>query len=370
MAAIISDLVSQWALSMGLLSLLRGSIVVALAVVAAPSGAATFADLYTVKIAPDPAATDREKTATQAAMARLLIRVTGSRNAPLEPALQPLIAAPEDFLTTRGSDREGRSIVGFRRGQVERVLTERGMRVWGPERPLTLLWIAVDDGAGGRALLGANEAAQFGEPATPQMTQLLATIREEVVAAADERGLPIAWPLLDLQDLNAVTFIDVSGRFDDRIVAASARYRADAVLIGNVRPGILGNEVDWLFVNGTERQALPVTAVRDGLDAAADRYAAELSTVGGASVAQLTVRDVRTPADYGRVMSYLERQSVLESVDVESYGDGTLSLRVAARGDARVLERVLALGGVLRPAGGGGAPGSLTFDVVGAGSAP
>jgi hypothetical protein len=349
-------------------ALLRSAIVVGLALAAAPGGAATFADLYTVQVTPDPAAADQQKAATQAAMARLLIRVTGNRNAPLEPALQPLITAPEEFLTSRGSDREGRSIVGFRRSQVERALTERGMPVWGPERPLTLLWIAVDDGAGGRALLGANEPAQFGAPPTPEMTELLASVREEVVAAADERGLPIAWPLLDLEDLNAVSFIDVSGRFDDRIVAASARYRADAVLIGNVRPGLLGTEVDWLFVRGVDRQALPVTAVRDGLDAAADRYAAELSTVGGASVAQLTVLDVQTAADYGRVMSYLERQSALETVDVESYGDGTLNLRVAARGDARVLERLLSLGGVLRPAGGVGAPGSLTFEVVGDGA--
>jgi hypothetical protein len=69
-------------------------------------------------------------------------------------------------------------------------------------------------------------------------------------------------------------------------------------------------------------------------------------------------------------MSYLERQSVLETVDVESYGDGTLRLRVAARGDARVLERVLALGGVLRPAGGVGSVGSLTFEVMGRGASP
>jgi hypothetical protein len=87
-------------------------------------------------------------------------------------------------------------------------------------------------------------------------------------------------------------------------------------------------------------------------------------------VALLTVLDVLTAADYGRVMSYLERQSVLESVDVESYGDGTLRLRVAARGDARLLERVLALGGVLRPAVAVGSLGSLTFEVVGDGASP
>ena len=82
------------------------------------------------------------------------------------------------------------------------------------------------------------------------------------------------------------------------------------------------------------------------------------------------MRDVLTPADYGRVMSYLERQSALERVDVEAYGNGTLSLRVAARGDARVLERQLALGGVLRPAAGVGALGSLTFEMVGGGAPP
>jgi hypothetical protein len=69
-------------------------------------------------------------------------------------------------------------------------------------------------------------------------------------------------------------------------------------------------------------------------------------------------------------MSYLERQSVLERVDVESFGDGTLNLRVAARGDAQVLERVLALGNVLRPAIVAGSGGSLTFEVVRNASSP
>ena len=77
-----------------------------------------------------------------------------------------------------------------------------------------------------------------------------------------------------------------------------------------------------------------------------------------------------TPADYGRVVSYLERQSVLESVDVESLDKGTLRLRVAARGDARVLERVLALGGVLRPASASTSFGGLSFEVAPASTSP
>jgi hypothetical protein len=335
---------------------------------AAPSGAATLTELYTVTVAPDPAASDQREAATQAAMARLLIRVTGSRSAPMDPALQRLISDPDTYLSSYGDDRQGRALVGFSRPQVERVLTELGKPVWGPERPLTLLWVAVDDGAGGRALLGAGEAAACDTPTTPRMTELTEAVRDEIVAAADERGLPIAWPLLDLQDMSAVTCTDVWGGFDDEIVAASARYRADAVLIGRVRPATFGNEVEWLFVHGVDRQSVPLAGVRDGVDAAADRYAADLATVGGASLTLLTVNNVLTPADYGRVLSYLERQSVFESVDVESLDNGTLRLRVAARGDARVLERVLSLGGVLRP--GAAAGSALVFEVAPSSVAP
>jgi hypothetical protein len=330
--------------------------------------AARFENLYTVTVSQDPAVPNAADVAMRSALARVLVRVTGSRGAPLEPALTPLLAAAGDYRSSSGWLRPGEFQVGFLGSRIEQTLRQLGMPVWGPERPLTLLWVAVDDGAGGRALLGAGGVADFGTPPAQSTVQLIEAVRAELAAVADERGLPIAWPLLDLEDLSAVSATDVWGGFEDRIVTASARYRADAVLIGRVRPGLFGNEVDWVFVYGTERRGLPLAGVRDGLDIAADRYAADLSTIGGASVTSLTIRDVLTPEDYGRVVSYLERQSVLENVDVEAYEHGTLRMRVAARGDARVLERVLALGGTLRPASAPGSSGSLEFEIVGDGA--
>ena len=337
--------------------------------VSSVASAATVQGLYSVTVPLDPSAREPAAAAQQAAMAVLLVRITGNRGAALDPAAQPLLAAPREYVNSSGELPGGLYRVEFRRGPVESALMSLGMRVWGPERPLTLLWVGVDDGVGGRALLGANETTELGGGVTPAARAMLKTVRDEISLAAEERGLPIALPLLDLEDLSAVTFPDIAGGFDDRILAASARYRADAVLIGVVRPGVFGNEVDWLFVNGFERARLPPGAVRGGLDAAADRFAADLATLGGASLTSLTVHDVQSSADYARVMSYLERQSVLERIDVESFGNGTLTLRVAARGDAAVLGRVLALGGVLRPATFGG-QGPLAFEVVRNGSAP
>lgn len=355
---------------------LRGSLVAVVFGIllgASAASAATFPNLYRVTVTPDPAAADQRGAAIEAAMTRLLIRVTGNRNAALDPDLAPLVTSGARFLESYGLDRQGRPQVGFLRGQVEQALTSLGKPVWGPERPLTLLWIAVDDGLGGRAMLGADESGETGfEPGiapSPEMLELLKTLRTEFAAVADERGLPIVLPLLDIEDMTAVTFADVWGGFDDQIALASQRYRADAVLIGRVRPGLFGPEVQWLFLRGVDRQVLVGAAIRDGLDAAADIYATELSTIGGATTTLIRVLDVATSSDYGRVMSYLERQSALQAVDVDSYENGVLNLRVAARGDARVLERLFALGGVLRPAATLGS-GALAFEIVRNGPTP
>ena len=354
-------------------ALLRRVTVVAVlagALFARESIAVTVPNLYRVSVVPDASAPDQRGAAIKAAMARLLIRVTGDRNAPFDPALQSMLSDAGRYLTSYGLDRQGQAQVGFIATQVDQALAALQKPVWGPERPLTLIWIAVDDGAGGRALLGANDTPQLGlEPTPPGMTERLAALRKELLAVADERGLPVTLPLLDLQDLNTVTFADVWGGFEDRVAAASARYRADAMLIGRVRPGVAGNEIEWLLVSGAERRALEGLGLRDGLDAAGDRFAAQFATLGGGGAAAITVLNVQTSADYGRVVSYLEQQSALQSVDVDSFDNGVLNLRVTARGDAGVLGRILALGGVLRPAAGERAAGALVFEIARNGAA-
>ena len=331
--------------------------------------AATVANLYGASVTADTTAGDQRGAAIKTAMARVLVKVTGDRNAPFDPALQSVLSDAAKYLNSYGSDRQGQPQVGFIATQLDQVLAALQKPVWGPERPLTLVWIAVDDGNGGRALLGANDTAALGlDPNPPGMTERLAALRKELQSVADERGLPITLPLLDLQDLGAVTFADVWGGFEDRVAGASTRYRADAILIGRVRPGVVGNDVDWLLVTGGERQALQGLGLRDGLDATADRFAAQFATLGGGGTAAITVLNVRSTADYGRVVSYLEQHSALQSVDVDSFDNGVLNLRVTARGDARVIERIISLGGVLKPAAGDRPGSALVFEIARSGA--
>ncbi len=230
---------------------------------------------------------------------------------------------------------------------------------------MTLVWLAVDRGNGERGLLSATGGD---DGYSPGMNELLRGLEEELFATADARGLPITLPLWDLVDISAISFAELWGGFDMQIAQASQRYGADAVLVGRVQLTQFGTRVQWTLVRDRERHVFVGNDVASGIHWLADQFASQYATVGGARGTRITVSNVGSLDDYGRVMRFLGSVSVLESVDVETFEDRMLTLRVAARGDASVLERTLSLGEVIAPVrrSFGDAPGNgtLAFEVV------
>src|SRR5690606_10007099 len=99
---------------------------------------------------------------------------------------------------------------------INALLRSHHLPVWGSIRPATLLWLAVEE-HGRRRLVSANDTE---------------TVAATVVAVAERRGLPVHFPLLDLQDLRRIQPSDVWGDFRDVIESASARYNAQVILSG------------------------------------------------------------------------------------------------------------------------------------------
>ena len=318
---------------------------------------AIFENLYTITVPLNPRDTTRQALRTDAdfdrfAMGELLIRLTGQLDAPTHPALLDLVRDAGRYVVQRGNpDRENLLIV-FDSPGLQQALTARNQPVWGEERPLTLLWVAIDGGPGERGILAASASPVSGGDAVEAAA---AELREELLGVANQRGLPVSLPLMDVQDLDAVNFIDVWGLFSDRLGQASARYAPDAVLSGRIRLGEEGIEAArWSLLRSGELRHLPGVTVRSGLDGLADLYALEFSGTGGATGARLKVLGVESLDDYGRVMSYLESLSVLRSVQLEQLVGTEMTLQVQAHGGALVLNRVLALGDVLSRSGAGG----------------
>jgi hypothetical protein len=313
--------------------------------------AAILEDLYSVTVTRslDLAPGQVQRTLEEEirfAMGQLLTRVTGRVDAALEPALADMLRNAEDYVVQIGSLDRGSLLVTFDARAIENALVVREQPIWGPERPLTLLWLAVDSGEGERGILAADEAMT---DSSPEFLELQADFRQDLAAVADDRGLPITLPLLDLEDMSALSFVDIWAGFNDQVIRASQRYGVDGVLTGRVRVTRFGVNVQWTLLKNGEQIPLGGSSMRDGLDRLADFYAAEFSTLGGVRATAITITGVETLDDYGRVMRYLESLSMLDTVAAEELVDGALSLRVDARGGAAVLGRVLGLGTMLSP---------------------
>jgi hypothetical protein len=261
--------------------------------------------------------------------------------------------------------------VGFSRSGVNDALTSLNLPIWGAERPSTLVWIAADLGGGQRTEIMADTVTPprrpgevLGAAAFPLAEDAQATfdaILDELITTADERGLPIVFPLLDAEDRAQVRFADVWGGFDQFVARAAERYPVDAVLIGRVAVTTFGLEVRWTLLRGELRETVVTADVRSGIDWLADAFAAQFTTVGGARLTRVTVRGIESHADFGRVFEYLQSVSVIDGASVvpESWSQGSVVIRLAARGDDATLRQYLELDGVLRavPAGGGDEPG-------------
>jgi len=308
--------------------------------------AAVFPDLYTVTVVPSPEAEDRRIEAIRLGMAKTLIRVTGRKQAATFPDMVQLIERAPDYMNSYAPLQRGEVRVGFIPSNIESELVARNWPVWGAERPMTLLWIAVDGGNGERTILPASSTE---DAWSPEMAELMELLTDEVERVADERGLPYTLPLLDLLDLEAISFADIWRGFDARIGAASQRYRADASLVGLVRVSKYGLDIRWTLLQGARRRTVLTNTISEGIDWLADQYAAEFSTVGPSRATPITVLNIGSIEDYGQVLSYFEALSVVDSVDVDGLDGDVLSLRVRARADESALRRVLALDGVLTP---------------------
>jgi len=256
--------------------------------------------------------------AMSAALAEVVTKVSGRRDARLKPKVAQAIRRPAQLLQqyryrALPEDLREELMPGddpqlvffhFDKKAVDRLLRESGLPVWGATRPAVL------------------------------------ALRLVVEREAMRRGLSLLLPLLDLQDQRQVSFADVWGRFRDPVLQASQRYRPEAVLMGRLLRTPDGEwQADWWIVEGKDSErwrangVLPAEVVEEGMAGAVSWLAQRYAPLGGGSEAghlRVTVDEVRSLADFARVEGYLRSLQQVAHVRVRAG-----RLRVGTAGVAR-----------------------------------
>ena len=306
---------------------------------ATPAVAVTVSDLYVAEVDLEQDTQAQRAAAYGDAMGQVLVRLTGRPDAGQIEETEEIRRAAERYVQQYRVTRDGRLWVAFDGAALDAALAQRGLPIWGAERPTVLLVVAVDQGGGARFVLSAED--EVPEPAAEEL-------REQLSLLARNRGLPIVLPLMDAQDRSVISFGEVWGGFDQALQAAGERYRTDAVLLGRLSTDA-AFRTRWTLYVGDQSYRW-TGSVDDGVNGASDHFAQRFAVTTGAAVEGeigLAVRGISSVEDYGRVLAYLERLTAVRSVQVRSLSKDTVVFGLELIGSLENVDRAIRLGSLL-----------------------
>ncbi|NVK57389.1 MAG: DUF2066 domain-containing protein [Alteromonadaceae bacterium] len=180
-------------------------------------------------------------TATKTALEQVLIKLTGQDDITDYQSINTIRANSNRFLRAyRFTEEQDQLylVAEFDQGLIENALIEQGLPIWGNRRPDALIWLVVEDEVGNRRIVDDSSNG---------------TLAKALRQKADNRGVPLAMPLMDLDDTLNITPYDVWGLFPGQLLAAANRYAVDYVLAGR----IYRNRTEPIVYNQPEPPAKP-----------------------------------------------------------------------------------------------------------------
>ncbi|MAD46478.1 MAG: hypothetical protein CMH98_15860 [Oceanospirillaceae bacterium] len=284
--------------------------------------AVTVSDLYSVSVPVEDQTMSSRQAATQMAMKLVVVKVSGiSASTAREPVQQAVNAADryvKSFRFNRDDDNNLYLKVVFAPNLIDKLLTDAHLPVWGKSRPLVLLWAGVED----------DQQRRRVSADTPDWYRLF----DQALA---ERGIPVLWPSLDLEDDAALPLERLWGLFRSDIDKASQRYRADAVLAGRMSPTLNGEwRYSGFFEHNGEVQDISARAETADvvLRQVAEQIAASMSSQyavindGTTAGHEIRISGVKSFRAYHDLLAYLQANVAVNNVRVRAVHQNDLVL--------------------------------------------
>jgi len=328
---------------------------------ARPCVAATISNLYEATVPVAGQTPEERKQGIRKALDQVIIKLTGSLDTPTLPQAAPIADAASNLVEqyryqdAAGSMQEPSGQkepaqmlwVRFDAQALNKRLRDAGLPVWGRARPATLAWIAVDDGAGRRFIVGAEDSPEID-----------ALVNEH----ASQRGIRVLLPLMDLEDRAAVSVADVWASFPDVIYQATQRYAAETSVVGRLYQDFDGSwRGRWTTYIGQDSQSWQAVGetqgqvIAEGIDGLADRLGKRFATQASVSknALVLDVEDVTSLQDYARVLRYLRSLDGVSNARLLQVDADRIVVVADVQGDAAGLERTISLSNILARVSGG-----------------
>jgi hypothetical protein len=359
-------------------------------------------DIYKADVLVKNQGESERNAAARASFGELVVRVSGQRSALDHPVIRQALPRAQNYLfgftykSTAEKITEGDKSfpalaleLTYEPRAIDQLLREARLPLWPAVRPKVLVWLVYKDATG--------------------LHQVPQVDLQAMKAQAAYRGLPLAYPKLDLEDSLSLAADDLWAVDLAKIKTASLRYKVDAVLVGRYAPTNLGpiptpitmeeatapdaapsandeptlmnasdpaavsvtaetaeNNApvlgpwvgDWQLIHGDNQQTFadetPEVAglFASAIDRTADYFANQYAitpTDQGAKPIVLRVGNITSFGAFKQVQRYLDELAMVQRTEVIAVNAEGLLVRLMTEGDVKLLMSTLALGRRLAP---------------------
>ena len=326
--------------------------VLALLVAIAPVAAQSSSTPGRVEVPVDSDSDAARASAAAEGLSRVLARLTGNPDIADSAVGRRLRGEAETYLQgfayreVSAPVDELRLLARFDVRRLREALVGAGHPIWPDRPPTVLVWAAVDD-AGERRIVQAGDRGG---------------LRMQLAEAGAALGIRLLFPIMDLEDMGAITYSDIAVGFVDPVIAASRRYGADRVLAGRLMAttadAVAGR---WLLADpdaGTARRwQVRAEDTAEAIEATAAAMAAELREafayqpdLRARGRLALAISGIHDLATHDRVVDRLLALSGVERVNPVAVGDDRVRFELAISVEPQRVRDALARDERLRPA--------------------
>lgn len=316
-----------------------------------PVQAVVIKDLYEALVPVKTQSRAERKEALTTGLIEVLTRVSGRTLTVSEDPEDPLLIAVQNptrytrqfrYRKSKQSSSKLDLWIKYDEKAVNKLLQTNGLPVWGHTRPPTLVWVVVTEN-GRRKLLSNSESHP---------------LKSALKLIANKRGLPLSFPLMDLTDRGNISISDIWGNFEDRIISASQRYNAEAVIVGRLYKGTTDEwSTRWSIYHQGRRQELdidgekdPVVAITPIIAQTAEALAQQFAMVKTEELSEnvlVKVNGVGSLKEFNHISKYLKSLAAVSEVNPILIGEGTATFKLTTRGGRLDLAQAIKLGHVL-----------------------
>jgi len=306
-------------------------------------------NFYEANVAVRSQAAKERQYAAQKGLQQVLVRMSGSASVLKNSAIQSKVSKAESYVQqfqyfvndNQNDFKQGKKqLINFVYSSkaVEQILRDAGEPFWPTNRPSTVVWMVEDDPENGR---------QFVSKANSE--ELVKSLQN----VAYNRGLPLVFPLYDLEDRVAITENKLWALDNEAILQASQRYKPGAILLGRLSKTSRGDYLaNWEFIHNNSRKAFDSRTEdlqqlsKQVLFPVADYFSSRYAIVSKASESPLLVIQVSGVgdfADYRSALSYLENLAIVSDVALSAIRRDSLLILLESDSSLSLFESTLSL---------------------------